>query len=134
MELSFLHVNIQTFWIADNSDGSSFNPQKEIVEAAKNGDVQMFNSAWDEEGVFFYQVFFHFLTLFLARVGKFFPQHQAFPCFSEGLGLGSPRFLTLLLDAKVSTWLCQTFVCFCIFQKISKNKNLVTKIGLSKVL
>ena len=48
------------FWIADNSDKSSFDPPKEIVEAAKNGDVQIFNSAWDEEGVFFYQVLFTF--------------------------------------------------------------------------
>ena len=34
-----------------------FNLTSEIIEASVNGDVQIFNAAWDEEGVYFYQVF-----------------------------------------------------------------------------
>ena len=33
-----------------------FNLTSEIIEASVNGDVQIFNAAWDEEGVYFYQV------------------------------------------------------------------------------
>ena len=39
------------------------------------------------------------------------------PEIFEGLRLGSPKLMTVLLDTKVSTWLSQNFICFCSFEK-----------------
>ena len=35
---------------------NDFNLPTEIIEAASKWEVQVFNGAWDEEGVYFYQV------------------------------------------------------------------------------
>ena len=35
---------------------NDFNLPSEIIEAATKWEVQVFNGAWDEEGVYFYQV------------------------------------------------------------------------------